>query len=133
MPVTIPDDVMLVQSGRVSRHFVASEFRCNCQDCRRANEPFPLHWRLVDVLERVRTAVARPVYVRSGHRCKAHNRAVGGVEDSCHLRGEAADIHALGCDARYLADLARGAGAGGIGIYTGWIHADVGPDRTWWG
>lgn len=130
---TYSDDVLLVKSGRISRYFTAAEMRCNCASCRKTQDVFPVHWKLMEILERIRREVARPVHVRSGHRCLAHNAAVGGVEDSHHLRGEAADIHAFGCDARHLADLARRFGAGGVGIYEGWIHADVGPERVWWG
>ena len=133
MPSLHPDDVLIVHSGRLSEHFTVAEMRCNCQTCRTSDAPFPVHWRLVELLEYIRTEIARPLHVRSGYRCEAHNRAVGGVEDSFHLRGMAADVHAFGCDARHLADLARRGGAGGIGIYSGWIHADVGPERTWWG
>lgn len=133
MSVLVSPEAMLVKSGRVSPHFTVEEFRCSCSACRHAAPAFPLHWRLVRILEAIRRAVARPVHVRSGYRCEAHNAAVGGVEDSYHLTGEAADIHVLGCEAPYLADLARGAGAGGLGLYGDWIHVDVGPERIWWG
>ena len=51
---------------------------------------------LVDnVLDPVREQYGKPIYVTSGYRCPAHNKAVGGVTNSQHMRGEAADIH---CD-----------------------------------
>ncbi len=34
-----------------------------------------------------------PIRINSGYRCPELNRAVGGVKNSQHLRGEAADIH----------------------------------------
>ena len=34
-----------------------------------------------------------PIRITSGYRCPELNRAVGGVKNSQHLRGEAADIH----------------------------------------
>lgn len=50
---------------------------------------------LVDhVLDPLREAYGKPVYVTSGYRCPAHNTAVGGVPRSQHMAGEAADIHA---------------------------------------
>ena len=51
---------------------------------------------LVDnVLDPIRKAYGKPIYVNSGYRCAALNQIVGGVRNSQHLRGEAADIR---CD-----------------------------------
>lgn len=44
------------------------------------------------VLDPLREAWGGPIRVTSGFRCRALNRAVGGVGSSQHLRGEAADI-----------------------------------------
>lgn len=44
------------------------------------------------VLDPARERLGQPVRVNSGYRCHALNRAVGGVPDSQHLLGEAADI-----------------------------------------
>lgn len=48
---------------------------------------------LVDnVLDPLREAWGKPIAVNSGYRCRALNKAVGGVPSSQHMRGEAADI-----------------------------------------
>lgn len=48
---------------------------------------------LVDnVLDPARRVFGGTVSVSSGYRCPKHNAAVGGVNGSQHLRGEAADI-----------------------------------------
>lgn len=48
---------------------------------------------LVDnVLDPLREWYGKPITVNSGYRCPRLNEAVGGVEDSQHVRGEAADI-----------------------------------------
>lgn len=48
---------------------------------------------LVDaVLDPLRLFYGKPIHVSSGFRTAAVNRAVGGVANSQHLRGEAADI-----------------------------------------
>lgn len=50
---------------------------------------------LVDnVLDPLREAYGKPIYVTSGYRCPAHNAAVVGVPNSQHMKGEACDIHA---------------------------------------
>ena len=48
---------------------------------------------LVDrVLDPLREAWGKPIYVTSGYRCPELNRRVGGVSTSMHLTGCAADI-----------------------------------------
>ena len=46
----------------------------------------------LEVLEPVRRRFGRTL-INSGYRCEKLNAAVGGVKESQHLRGEAADIH----------------------------------------
>ena len=46
----------------------------------------------IEVLQPLRDYVGAPVHINSGYRCKALNLAVGGVKNSQHSRGEAADI-----------------------------------------
>lgn len=47
------------------------------------------------VLDPVREAFGQPIIVTSGYRCKALNKAVGGVATSQHQLGQAADIHTV--------------------------------------
>ena len=44
------------------------------------------------VLEPLRVAMNRPIKISSGYRCEKLNAAVGGVRNSQHLKGQAADI-----------------------------------------
>ena len=45
-----------------------------------------------EVLEPLREHFGEPIYVSSGYRCPELNKAVGGVRNSQHMRGEAVDI-----------------------------------------
>ena len=45
------------------------------------------------VLEPLRVAMGFPVVISSGYRCKELNKAVGGVTNSLHMQGRAADIN----------------------------------------
>lgn len=45
-----------------------------------------------EVLDVIREAYGKPLYVSSGYRSKALNKAVGGVITSQHLTGNAADL-----------------------------------------
>lgn len=49
-----------------------------------------------NVLEPARMAFGEPIYITSGYRCPALNKAVGGKITSQHLRGEAADLQVKG-------------------------------------
>ena len=73
--------------GDLSEHFSKHEFACRC-GCGLMN----VKGRLVMTLEAIREAVGLPVNIECGSRCETHNAAVGGVADSGHLTGEAADI-----------------------------------------
>lgn len=51
--------------------------------------------KLIDnVLDPLRTAYRKPIYVNSGYRCEELNRLVGGSKNSQHMTGKAADITA---------------------------------------
>jgi uncharacterized protein YcbK (DUF882 family) len=54
------------------------------------------------VLQPIRDKTGRTIRISSGFRCPALNKAVGGVESSQHVKGEAADITADGMTAREL-------------------------------
>lgn len=88
---------------------------------------------LVDnVLDPLREAWGKPIHVNSGYRCRALNKAVGGVPASQHMRGEAADITAGGKEAnRELYSLLRQLNlpvdqAINEKDFT-WIHVSYGP------
>ena len=75
--------------------FKEKEFACKC-----CGQLPPLARENVkalvsEVLDPVREKLGMPIVVNSGYRCEKHNKDVGGVRNSQHLRGEAADIH---CD-----------------------------------
>ena len=48
------------------------------------------------VLEPLRVAMNEPIKIGSGFRCQKLNKAVGGVYNSQHLKGQAADIDIQG-------------------------------------
>ena len=56
----------------------------------------PLMVELIDcVLDPIREHWGLPIRVTSGYRCPELNEEVGGVEDSYHMKGCAADISAI--------------------------------------
>jgi zinc D-Ala-D-Ala carboxypeptidase len=57
---------------------------------------------LAERLQIIRDVLRAPVYISSGYRCEALNKAVGGAYTSQHLLSLAADIHAQGYTASQL-------------------------------
>ena len=105
---------------RLSQHFLANEFRCkHCRELR-------IDAQLIIKLEELRQAIGdQPIVVTSGYRCPVHNKAVGGVANSQHLQGKAADIYVNGMNCRDLAHWARKVGFSFVKVYPGRIHVDV--------
>jgi hypothetical protein len=87
----------------------------------------------MDALQALRNMMGHPLIVVSAYRSPSHNKAVGGAENSQHLRGRAFDISVANTDPHILIRAARKAGFRGIGTYPrqGFVHVDVGPERTW--
>lgn len=81
-----------------SKYFKKSEFKCKCgKYCN--GYPAEIGSRLVWILEELRNYYGKPVVITSGLRCRQHNANVGGVSNSKHRYGKAADIYIAGiCD-----------------------------------
>jgi Peptidase M15 len=122
-----------------SQHFCTLELKChsgiNCVYCGGQNLCTP---RLLAALEALRS-VARnvPIVVTSAYRCAEHNAEIGGVADSEHVRGNAADIVIRGMTPAQMYRKARLVPAfrnGGIGVALdqGYIHVDVRTEPARW-
>lgn len=117
---------------KIGTYFDDYEFSCKCErhavDGQGNNVlDHIIDKRLVDVLDRIRERLGVPITVNSGYRCPEHNAEVGGVSDSQHVLGTAADITYDGVDVDYLAEIAEECGADGIGKYyhQDFVHVDV--------
>lgn len=58
---------------------------------------------MTEVLEPARRRLGKPIVINSGYRCSVHNATVGGVVNSQHIKGEAADIRCA--DNKLLAEI----------------------------
>ena len=73
------------------KHFKRHEFACKCgRYCN--GYPTEMKKGVLAVLDRTREHFGSPATVSSGMRCKQHNANVGGVANSRHLSGKAADF-----------------------------------------
>ena len=85
------------------RYFTKEEFACQCgKYC--DGYPAQMQRAAVELAQGARTHFGKPGIVVSGLRCKAHNAAVGGVENSQHMYGEAVDLKIQGVKAKDLLD-----------------------------
>ena len=113
----------------ITPHFNLSEFACPC--CKRVM----LHPKLLAKLVELRDVLKKPVYITSGYRCFEYNRKVGGVANSYHLTGLAADIKVKDINLIELLGCAEEIDFTGIGFYEkkNFLHLDVRPtQRTRW-
>lgn len=84
-----------------------------------------------------RLQVLRDVYfpagiiISSGYRTKERNALVGGSSESLHMDGLAADIQVPGKSPRDVYSLLNTVWSGGLGIYDGHVHVDLGGQRRW--
>lgn len=82
-----------------SAHFSKSEMKCKCGGKYCNGYPAGISSKLMNILEGLRSYYGKPVTITSGLRCSRHNANVGGVSNSAHKYGKAADIYIPGiCD-----------------------------------
>jgi uncharacterized protein YcbK (DUF882 family) len=116
--------------GDLSPHFSRREFECRC--CGR----MLLDQRLLDGLEQLRKLAGMPLVINAGYRCPRHNDEVGGVPDSEHTHGLAADIRLPGLSLQQMYELALEIpqfAHGGIGVYDDdFLHVDVRVHHARW-
>lgn len=106
-------------------HFKPADIACRC-----CGEIFVWPGAL-DALERLRTAIAAPLHITSGHRCALHNAHVGGAPLSMHKK-LAFDIALERHDPRRLAQLADESGFTGFGFGQTFLHLDIRAHRAHW-
>ena len=88
--------------------------------------PMNVKQELVDFLNQLRLRFGKALVVTSGYRSPEHNKAVGGVVNSYHTQGLAADIRPEDQkDLPALWELCRRLNVtGGVGIYDTFVHVD---------
>ncbi len=79
---------------KLSKNFYRSEFKCKCGKC----DYDTVDAELIEVLQMLRDKFKAPIRITSGNRCPSYNKAIGGAETSCHIKGRAADIQIEGVE-----------------------------------
>ena len=70
-----------------TEHFKVSEFACHCGCGYNV-----IDQRVINMAQVIRDALGVPVRVTSGCRCEENNAKQGGVKNSYHVQGKAADL-----------------------------------------
>lgn len=112
---------MRLNDFQLTENFKLIELQCPC--CHTVK----IHPKLVQRLQELRSALGRPLRVTSGYRCAAHNDEVGGVTNSLHRRGLAADIAIAYIQQPAFCDAALAAGFTKALAYhgRGFVHLEI--------
>ncbi len=121
-------------SVKLSANLLVSEFACHD-----GSDRILISSELVYVVQSIRDHFGVPVSIQSGYRSPAHNKKVGGVKDSQHLLGTAADIKVKGkTPEQVFHAINSGEVKGidpnimGVGLYPTFVHVDVRGNRARW-
>ena len=121
----------LKSEGKVSlsKNFKVKEFKC-----KDGSDLVLISDGLVKLLQEVREHYNKPVTINSAYRTLSYNAKIGGVPDSQHCRGVAADIVVRGVAPKdvyaYVETLMPN--SGGIGLYNTFVHVDVRSTKSRW-
>jgi len=118
--------VISFDSDGSTDHFARSEFACDCNGEHCDGFPAEMNLELLLKLEALRNALNTAVIITSGARCPTRNTEVGGVPNSQHLFGQAADLYAPGVPIETVAAIGESFGLTAIRYPDrGFVHLAV--------
>lgn len=122
---------------RLTKNFTQREFKsrdgskmpedvlCNIKD-------------LADSLQVLRDFLGEPIRINSAYRSPEHNEAIGGVKNSQHILGKAADIKVKDIETKDLYLIIDSLiidgkmKQGGLGLYDTFVHYDIRGSKARW-
>ena len=78
------------------KNFKLSEIKCKCGGKYCNGYPVGFSYELLKQLQNIRNHFNKPVIITSAIRCTTHNKNVGGVKNSKHIKGTAVDFYVKG-------------------------------------
>lgn len=113
----------------LSKNFQGKEFAC-----KDGSDYILVSTDLVKLLQNIRDHFGQAVTINSAYRNASYNRKVGGVSNSQHIYGTAADIVVRGVTPLEVAQYVETVqpNNGGIGVYDSFTHVDVRASRARW-
>lgn len=112
---------------KLSANFKVKEFAC-----KDGSDKVLIDTELVDLLQKIRNHFNKSVKITSGFRTTTHNKKVGGTKNSYHLVGMASDIQVSGVHPILVAMYSEKLNAGGIGVYSNFVHVDTRDKKSRW-
>lgn len=118
---------------KLTNNFNREEFDCKC-GCEMLSTVFYDIESLAECLQILRERFNEPIVINSAYRCPSHNKAIGGVSNSQHVLGKAADIVVRNFTpnevANTIEDMIRNEFnpnlvIGGLGRYNTFTHLDI--------
>lgn len=127
----------VIKEMQITNNFELAEFECSC-GCKMPEDVFSEIQRLAGSLQYIRDFVRKPIKLTNAYRCPKHNKKVGGVSNSQHILGKAADIkvtdmtpeevyNTIDCLTNHEHVL-----QGGLGLYNTFTHYDIRGTKARW-
>ena len=121
----------------MTKNFSKEEFDCNDG----SEMPINIYHNMVKVanqLQILRNHLGKPIQINSAWRSEEYNASIGGVKNSQHIMGRAADIVVRDLTSTEVyntieeliekGDMLQG----GIGLYDTFVHYDIRGERARW-
>ena len=121
----------------MTKNFTKEEFDCN--DGSEMN--IAIYHNMVKVanqLQTLRNYIGKPITINSAYRSEEYNASIGGVKNSQHIMGRAADIVVKGMTplaVHTTIELLIEKGdmlQGGLGLYDSFVHYDIRGTKARW-
>ena len=121
----------------MTKNFTKEEFDCNDG----SEMPINVYHNMVKVanqLQALRDELGKPIQVNSAWRSEEYNASIGGVKNSQHIMGRAADIVIKGMTpievSKIIEELISKGDMlqGGLGIYSSFVHYDIRGTKARW-
>lgn len=122
---------------RLSKNFTKREFK--------SKDGYPMPddvlaniKELASNLQVLRDFLGEPIRINSAYRSPAHNKAIGGVKNSQHVLGRAADVKVKDIETKDLyliidsLILDGKMKDGGLGLYDTFVHYDIRGSKARW-
>ena len=123
--------------AKLTTNFSLEEFKCK-DGSDIPNDVLPNIIELAKNLQFLRDYLGKSITINSGYRSPKYNAKIGGVKNSQHVKGKAADIVVKGMTPKEVALVIEGLiekgkmKQGGIGIYPNFTHYDIRGIKARW-
>lgn len=122
---------------KLSKNFYKKEFECK-DGIKMPDDVYYNIQKLANQLQVLRSVLNKPININSGYRSPFYNKLIGGVKNSQHTFGKAADISVVGLEPKEVYDaiedlINKGDMLqGGLGLYKNFVHYDIRGKRARW-